>query len=178
MALFDLMLKGAGVLGLLVGGLSVANTLQVILARRKLEIAMLKTFGYQRGDLLTLIALETGLIGIVGGVAGALIGTVIAGKLFDVLGGVGTMLLSWSPDPLIVGGGIVAGLLTAVVFGLQAILASSATRPVELLRDLPTKTPTPVLLGRLALYGLLLLVFGLLVGVVLGDALMGSCWWR
>ena len=171
--LFDLMLKGAGVLGLLVGGLSVANTLQVILARRKLEIAMLKTFGYQRGDLLSLIALETGLIGIVGGVVGALIGTVIAGKLFDVLGGFGTMLLSWSPDPLIVGGGIAAGLLTAVVFGIQAILASSATRPVELLRDLPTKTPRHILIGRLALYGLLLLIFGLLVGVVLGDTLTG-----
>ena len=171
--LFDLMLKGAGVLGLLVGGLSVSNTLQVILARRKLEIAMLKTVGYQRGDLLTLIALETGLIGIVGGVVGALIGVAITGKLLDVLASSGALLLAWSPDPVIVGGGIAVGLLTAVVFGMQAILASSSTRPIELLRDLPTKTPPREVVVRLALYGLLLVIFGLLVGVVLGSAPMG-----
>ncbi len=171
--LFDVMLKGAGVLGLLVGGLSVSNTLQVILARRKLEIAMLKTVGYQRGDLLTLIALETGLIGIVGGIVGALIGVTITGKLLDVLAGSGALLLAWSPDPVIVVGGVIAGLLTAVVFGMQAILASSATRPVELLRDIQTKIPTREVAARLALYGLLLLVFGLLVGIVLGSAPMG-----
>ena len=172
-SLFDVMLKGAGVLGLLVGGLSVSNTLQVMLARRRLEIAMLKTVGYQRGDLLTLIALETGLIGIVGGLAGALIGTAIAGKLIDVLGSSGAILLPWSPDPLIIVGGVIAGLLTAVVFGMQAILASSATRPIQLLRDLPTKTPAREMIARLALYALLLLIFGLLVGIVLGSALLG-----
>jgi putative ABC transport system permease protein len=171
--LFDLMLKGAGVLGLLVGGLSVSNTLQVILARRKLEIAMLKTVGYQRGDLLTLIALETGLIGIVGGVVGALIGVAITGKLLDVLASSGALLLAWSPDPVIVGGGIAVGLLTAVVFGMQTILASSATRPIELLRDLPTNTPSRDVAARLALYGLLLVIFGLLVGIVLGSIPLG-----
>ncbi len=171
--LFDVMLKGAGILGLLIGGLSVSNTLQVILARRKLEIAMLKTVGYQRGDLLALIGLETGLIGIVGGGIGALIGSEIAHQLLNVLGGSGAILIAWSPNPLIVGGGVILGLLTAVVFGLQAILASSATRPVELLRDLPTKTPPSETIARLALYGLMLVIFGLLVGVVLGSPLMG-----
>jgi putative ABC transport system permease protein len=73
---------------------------------------------------------------------------------------------------IVVGGGL-AGALTAVVFGLQAILASSATRPVELLRDLPVKTSRRETVARLALYGLLMLIFGLLVGIVLGSALMG-----
>jgi predicted lysophospholipase L1 biosynthesis ABC-type transport system permease subunit len=44
---FDLCQGRAGVLGLLVGGLGISNTLQVILARRKLEIAVLKTLGYR-----------------------------------------------------------------------------------------------------------------------------------
>lgn len=172
-ALFDMMLKGAGVLGLLVGGLSVSNTLQVILARRKLEIAMLKTLGYRQSDLLVLIGLETGLIGLFGGAVGAFIGSLIAGKLIDTLGVSGSLMLDWHPDPVIVTGGVIVGVLTAVVFGLQAILASSATRPVQLLRDLPLQTSTRTQFGRLVLFTLMLLVFGLLVGVVLGTPLEG-----
>src|SRR5262249_27657504 len=113
-SLFDVMLKGAGVLGLLIGGLSVSNTLQVILARRKMEIAMLKTLGYRRVDLLALISLETGIIGLVGGVVGALIGAVVTGKLLDLLSVSGSLMLDWHPDPVIVIGGVVVGVLTAV----------------------------------------------------------------
>ncbi|MBA3868900.1 MAG: FtsX-like permease family protein [Anaerolineae bacterium] len=171
--LFDMMLKGAGVLGLLVGGLSVSNTLQVILARRKLEIAMLKTLGYQQIDLLILISLETGLIGLIGGVIGALIGSAIAGKLIDTLSISGSLMLDWHPDPVIVIGGVVVGVLTAVVFGMQAILTGSATRPVELLRDLPLKTSTRIQVGRTGIFALMLIVFGILVGIVLGSPLEG-----
>lgn len=171
--LFDMMLKGAGVLGLLVGGLSVSNTLQVILARRKLEIAMLKTLGYQQIDLLILISVETGLIGLVGGVFGALIGSAIAGKLIDILSISGSLMLDWYPDPVIVSGGVIVGVLTAVVFGMQAILTGSATRPVELLRDLPIKKSTRVKVGRTGIFALMLSIFGLLVGTVLGSSLEG-----
>lgn len=172
-ALFDMMLKGAGVLGLLVGGLSVSNTLQVILARRKLEIAMLKTLGYRQPDLMVLIGLETGLIGLLGGIAGALIGSLIASKLVDTLSISGSLMVDWHPDPVIVAGGVVVGVLTAVVFGLQAMLASSATRPVQLLRDLPLQISRRMQIGRFGLFVVMLLIFGLLVGVVLGTPLEG-----
>jgi putative ABC transport system permease protein len=171
--LFDLMLTGSGVLGLLVGGLSVSNTLQVIMARRKLEIAMLKTLGYRQADLMMLISLETGLIGLVGGSVGTLLGTLLAGKLVDVLGSASSTMMDWQPDPVIVVGGIVVGVLTAVVFGMQAILVSSATRPVQLLRDLPLRVSRSTQIKRLGLYLLMLVGFGLLVGVVLGSPLEG-----
>lgn len=171
--LFDLMLTGSGVLGLLVGGLSVSNTLQVILARRKLEIAMLKTLGYRQVDLMLLISLETGLIGLVGGLIGTLIGTQLARTLLDTLGSASSILMDWNPAPIIVVGGVIVGVLTAVVFGMQAVLVSSATRPVQLLRDLPMNIPRRTQIGRLGLYIFMLLVFGLLVGVVLGSALEG-----
>jgi putative ABC transport system permease protein len=172
-ALFDMMLKGAGVLGLLVGGLSVSNTLQVILARRKLEIAMLKTLGYRQSDLMVLIGLETGIIGLLGGMTGALSGSLIAGKLIDTLSISGSLMVDWHPDSLIVIGGVIVGILTAVVFGLQAMLASSATRPIQLLRDLPLQTSRRTQIERFGLFAMMLLIFGLLVGAVLGTPLQG-----
>ena len=61
----------AGLAALLIGGIGIVNTMQVSLARRHLEIAMLKTTGYRRRDLYTLFALEAALLGLGGGIVGA-----------------------------------------------------------------------------------------------------------
>ena len=44
-------LEIAGLLALLIGGVGIVNTMQVLFSRRKIEIAMLKTTGYRRLDL-------------------------------------------------------------------------------------------------------------------------------
>src|SRR5713101_9591596 len=63
-------LEIAGLLALLIGGVGIVNTMQVLLSRRKIEIAMLKTTGYRRLDLYLLFGLEASLLGLVGGVIG------------------------------------------------------------------------------------------------------------
>jgi putative ABC transport system permease protein len=173
--LFDAMFKGAGVLGLLIGGVSVSNTLQVILARRKLEIAMLKTLGMKRSSLLLLMSIETGLVGLIGGLIGAALGSLVAGRLLETLisNAADALIVNWSPEPLIVGGGVLIGMITAVVFGMQTIIASSSTRPVELLRDQPVQGSAPVRLAQIGIYAVLFVVFGLLIGAILGSAVQG-----
>src|ERR1019366_8015592 len=47
-------LEIAGLLALLIGGVGIVNTMQVLLSRRRVEIAMLKTVGYRRFDLYLL----------------------------------------------------------------------------------------------------------------------------
>src|SRR5207302_4072394 len=64
-------LEIAGLLALLIGGVGIVNTMQVLLSRRKTEIAMLKTAGYRRVDLYMLFGLEAGMLGLIGGVVGA-----------------------------------------------------------------------------------------------------------
>src|SRR5258707_1330176 len=64
-------LEIAGLLALLIGGVGIVNTMQVLLSRRKVEIAMLKTVGYRRTDLYLLFGLEAGLLGLSGGVLGS-----------------------------------------------------------------------------------------------------------
>src|SRR5256714_3265055 len=64
-------LEIAGLIALLIGGVGIVNTMQVLLSRRKTEIAMLKTAGYHRKDLYLLFGLEAGLLGLVGGIVGA-----------------------------------------------------------------------------------------------------------
>ena len=61
----------AGLLALLIGGIGIINTMQVVLRRRHMEIAMLKTVGYQRHDLVNLFGLEASILGFIGGIVGA-----------------------------------------------------------------------------------------------------------
>ncbi|HEX8727547.1 MAG TPA: ABC transporter permease, partial [Ktedonobacterales bacterium] len=51
-------LEVVGLLSLLIGGVGIVNTMQVLLRRRQVEIAVLKTTGYRRGDLYALFGLE------------------------------------------------------------------------------------------------------------------------
>src|SRR5205085_2576224 len=59
-----------GLLALFIGGVGIINTMQVLLSRRQIEIAMLKTTGYRQRDLYALFGLEAALLGIIGGVIG------------------------------------------------------------------------------------------------------------
>jgi putative ABC transport system permease protein len=167
--LFGFMLKGAGILGLFVGGIGVANTLQVVLARRRLEIATLKTLGYRRRNLMALFGVETAMLGAAGGILGVLASLALSFALMSLLGGLGAFLLIWKADPLVLSVGVLLGVVTAVVFGLYTIVRASSVRPAVLLREMPIKTGWG---ARIAGFGLLLLL--LVVSTAISIFIMGS----
>ena len=130
-------LQIVGLLALLIGGVGIINTMQVLLRRRRTEIAMLKTTGYRRRDLYIMFGLEAGLLGIVGGVIGSGVGI---GVSFLVRGIVERAVLLNLPaivDPLTVASGVAIGFFTALIFGLMPIVQASQVRPQAVLRELP-----------------------------------------
>jgi putative ABC transport system permease protein len=168
--LFGMMLKGSGLLGLMLGGIGMSNTMQVLLARRRLEIATLKTLGYARSHLVLLFSLETGMLGLIGGLVGAAAGAGLSSWLRLLLGGMGPILLGPVVDLRELAGGVAVGVATAVLFGLQSIVRASAVRPSTLLRDLPASRAW----GETAmLYAALGALFSALAAVVMGSALYG-----
>ncbi|MGB3541334.1 ABC transporter permease [Rubrivirga sp.] len=171
--MFGFALPAAGLLGLLVGGIGVANTLQVVLTRRRPEVAILKTLGYKQRDLLALFGIETALLGLVGGVLGVILGIAGAGGLYYVLSNSLPMLLDFHILPSVMVGGMVAGVFTAVLFGLIAIVRSSAVRPATLLRQTPIRATGRTRLTIVGLSVALFLLFGVLGSVLIGSALFG-----
>ena len=127
-------LRGAGILGLLVSGIGVANTMQVLLRRRQGEIAIWKTLGYRQSDLHLIFTLEAGLLGLGGSLIGAGLGILISGMVLEWLRRVSTVLyqLTFSPIPPLIG--ILTGTLTTVIFATWVIVVSGQTRPAALLR--------------------------------------------
>jgi putative ABC transport system permease protein len=193
---FNFMLKGAGILGLIVGGIGIANTMQVLLARRRDEIAILKTLGYTRMDMIVVFVLEALIIGFLGSSLGTIAALALSQALVHLAGNVVTLMMTWHFDPTFFIGGLLTGIVTTVLFAMYAIVRSSDIRPSALFRNLlpeqqksgwlksigfcllmaiPFAGLTGVILDSLV-NGLLILLLALAGLLVLGTILRGAMW--
>ncbi len=151
-------LEIAGLLALLIGGVGIVNTMQVLLSRRRIEIAMLKTTGYQRKDLYLLFGLEAGLLGLVGGVLGSAAAIGVSYLVRSLVSQIFSLDIPFQLNWTIIGGGVLIGLATALIFGLMPIVQSANIRPLNVIRELPESNRT----GSIALTVVLLLVLSVL----------------
>jgi putative ABC transport system permease protein len=162
-----------GLLALLIGGVGIVNTMQVLLARRRVEIAMLKTTGYQRRDLYLLFGLEAAMLGLFGGILGALIGIGVAAAIRSLFSRAFGLVLAFTIDPAIVAGGVAVGLATALIFGLLPIVQAAGVRPTAVLRELPEGRTWRTVLGSIGLVLLLSILFAVLASVIIGSVPLG-----
>ncbi len=67
-------LAGIAGIALLVGGVGVMNTMFTSVLERTKEIGVMKAVGAKNGHILTIFLIESGLMGLVGGIVGTLLG--------------------------------------------------------------------------------------------------------
>ncbi len=161
-------LEIAGLLALLIGGVGIVNTMQVLLSRRKTEIAMLKTAGYRRLDLYILFGLEAGLLGLVGGIIGALAAIGVSGIVRILMQNLG-FTIPFIINPTTVVGGVAVGVATALIFGLLPIVQAANIRPLNVIRELPDNRGTSSVVLTIALLVLLSILFCVLSIVILNN---------
>jgi putative ABC transport system permease protein len=147
---------------LLVGGLLIYNTFSIILAQRTRELALLRSLGASRRQVLGSVIGEAALVGAVGGLLGLAAGVLVAVTMRALLAAAGTTL---PPGGLVVSPRtIVLGLLVGVVVTVLAALAPGRralrVAPVVALHEVPALPDRRA--GRLRVgLGLALLVAGL-----------------
>src|SRR5713226_2966728 len=166
-------LEIAGLMALLIGGVGIVNTMQVLLSRRKLEIAMLKTTGYRRFDLYLLFGLEAGLLGLVGGAVGAAAAIGVSYVVRNLVQQTFGLNIPFVLDPLTIAGGVLIGLVTALIFGLMPIVQAANIRPLNVIRELPAGNRTGSVALTIGLLLLLSALFCILSVVILNDVILG-----
>ncbi|MBV9614888.1 MAG: FtsX-like permease family protein, partial [Ktedonobacteraceae bacterium] len=165
-------LEIAGLIALLISGVGIVNTMQVLLSRRKTEIALLKTVGYRRGNLYLLFGLEAGLLGLIGGIIGAASATGVSYLIRALLQSLGSNV-PFVLNPGMIIGGVLVGFVTALIFGLLPIVQAANIRPLSVLRQLETRSVSGRVLTVLLL-ALFSVLFCLLAIVILNnDVLLG-----
>jgi predicted lysophospholipase L1 biosynthesis ABC-type transport system permease subunit len=162
-------LQIVGLLALLIGGVGIINTMQVMLRRRRIEIAMLKTTGYRQYDLYAMFGLEAALLGVLGGAVGALAGIGVSFLVRSLVERAIVVVLPVVIDPVTVALGVAIGLFTALIFGILPIVQSSRVRPQAVLRELPEGTSVGTVALSVGLVALLAVLFFALSSVILGD---------
>lgn len=150
----------AGV-SLFIGSFLVVNTFTMLVSRRTREIALLRTIGADRRQVVRSVLLEALLIGLAASAAGFLLGLGIAAVLPDVLGTTGDTL----PDgPLVIGARPVLAAL-GVGVGVTVLAAwlparrAAEVAPIEAMR-VAEQPPSAARSRRRGMAGVALLVLG------------------
>jgi predicted lysophospholipase L1 biosynthesis ABC-type transport system permease subunit len=158
-----------GLLALLIGGIGIVNTVQVLLSRRRIEIAVLKTTGYRRRDLYFLFGAETATLGLLGGLLGTAVGVGLSVLVKVLVERVLTIDLTFTLDAGIVVEGVLIGVVTALIFGLLPIARAAEVRPAAVLRDAATTASTTSRAVSAGLYAMVVVLFGAMAAILLGD---------
>ena len=89
--IINLIVIGIAMISLFVGGIGIANTMYTSVVERTKEIGIMKAVGARNRDILYIFLIESGFLGLVGGIAGAIIGLggslLISGIANQALGG-------------------------------------------------------------------------------------------
>ncbi len=171
---FTIMLRGSGILGLIVGGIGIANTMQVLLAQRKQQIGILKTLGMTQQDLILIFVLEAVLLGIFGSIPGAIIAIWVGQGVTNLLTMSNTLLITWTFDPLLTIGGVMIGIITTILFALHAIMRASKIRPSVIFRhDTSIETQRQRWFSYVLFYGVLSVPFAVITTIVMESVVYG-----
>jgi putative ABC transport system permease protein len=131
-AIFNAIIIGVAVISLVVGGLSVINTMAMSVAERTREIGIKRAIGGSRRRIIRELVTEAAVIGFIGGVIGLVLGAIVVVFANEAGRSSGTILFDLTPGTAIfaVAFSTILGMLAGV------IPAWSAARldPVEALR--------------------------------------------
>ncbi len=127
---------GIAAISLLVGGVGIMNTMFTAVLERTREIGVMKAIGATNSSILFVFMLESGILGLLGGVAGVLVGAGIGMLVEQVVNyayGAGTIHAVF-PVWLVIGAVLFAGVI-GILSGLLPALRASRLSPVEALRE-------------------------------------------
>jgi ABC-type antimicrobial peptide transport system permease subunit len=158
-----------GLLSLLLGSIGIINTMQVVVRRRVLEIAVLKTIGVQGRQVTILFLTQAFIMGVLGSIGGVLLGWFTVFLIRSVPESVlqQSLAFEFALQPVI--NGVIVGTLVTTVFGFIPTLSAGQVRPGIVLR--PSETVIP----RAGRFISLIALFGMMVALaVIAQGILGS----
>ena len=136
LSVIELVLVAVGLISLLVGAVGIMNTMYTSVLERTRQIGIMKAIGASADAIMTLFLVESGIIGVVGGVLGVAfgIGTAYAIGLTAASFGVKGLFSLWSLDWLGFAVVLTVTFIIGVVAGLLPASQAAKMEPAEALR--------------------------------------------
>ncbi|MDQ2853529.1 MAG: ABC transporter permease [Chloroflexota bacterium] len=131
-AIFNAIIIGVAIISLVVGGLSVINTMAMSVAERTREIGIKRAIGGSRRRIVRELVTEAAVIGFIGGMIGLALGAIVVVLANEAGRSSGTILFDLTPGTALfaVGFSTILGMLA----GLIPAWGAARLDPVEALR--------------------------------------------
>jgi len=128
-------LVGIAAISLLVGGVGIMNTMYAAVLERTKEIGTMKAIGAKNSHILLLFLIESGLLGLVGGLIGVGIGIGLAkGAEYIAAVYIGSPMLQASMDPRIMLGALAFSFVIGTLSGILPAMQAAKLKPADALR--------------------------------------------
>ncbi|MBX4196732.1 ABC transporter permease [Candidatus Pacearchaeota archaeon] len=128
-------LLGVAAISLLVGGIGIANTMYTSVLERTREIGTMKAVGARNNDILLIFLIESGMIGLIGGIIGVALGIAISKSLeYIAIHRLGTTLLKAATPAYLIIGCLLFAFLAGALSGLWPAWQATRVKPVDALR--------------------------------------------
>jgi len=122
-------------ISLVVGGIGIMNTMYTAVLERTKEIGIMKSIGARNSSIFILFFMESGLLGIVGGIIGILLGVFLATGLSAIGRAVlGSDLIGAHFSFLLIFGALFFSFSVGVFFGVLPAYRASRLNPVDAIR--------------------------------------------
>ena len=123
-------------ISLLVGGIGIMNTMYTAVVERTKEIGIMKSIGATNSTIFSLFFIESGFLGIVGGIIGATLGFLAAhGLAFIGRLALGADIISAYITPQLIIGALLFSFILGSFFGTFPAIQASKLNPVEAIRS-------------------------------------------
>lgn len=133
--IINLIVVGIAAISLLVGGIGIANTMFTSVIERTKEIGIMKSIGAKNSDILSIFLIESGFLGIIGGLAGVIIGMAISKSIeYIAVTQLSTNLLRAATPFYLIIGCLLFSFFIGALSGTIPAYQASRIRPVDALR--------------------------------------------
>jgi len=131
----QIVVAGIAAISLIVGGVGIANTMFTSVLERRQEIGTMKAVGAKNEDILTVFLIESGLLGLAGGIIGVAIGLGISYTVSVVANiAFGSEIIAFQCPPYLVAFAVAFSFSLGVIFGAIPSYQASRLKPAEALR--------------------------------------------
>jgi putative ABC transport system permease protein len=131
----QVVITGIAAISLIVGGLGIMTTMYTSVLERTNQIGIMKSVGARNSNILTLFLVESGILGMVGGIIGVLLGLSISfGAAYVAETYFESELLQASADATLILGALAFSFIVGCLSGLAPSMKAARMKPVEAIR--------------------------------------------
>jgi len=133
--LVQIVVIGIAAISLFVGGIGIMNTMYTSVLERRREIGIMKSVGARNSDILSIFLIESGLLGLAGGLIGVAFGFFISKSVELIAAAAGAEILKAFFSWYLVLGALLFSFLVGVISGITPAMQASNMKPVDAMRE-------------------------------------------